>query len=482
MTYTRKTILTRVLCTLLAALMLAVLLPGLTLAEIGVVLVNEDGTVEYEAVPGFSDMEQELAEIAPDFGPIVTPEPTETPRVGLRALPVPAAAAPVYPGTLIKYGQKGAAVTLIQTRLKELGYFLGAVTGNFLDQTLVYVKTFQQRNALAADGIIGPASWAKLFHDPNVISAGQTTPPPTASTPYRITIDVVNQIVTVYGKDSKGAYTNIVKKFICSTGTASYPTPVSTFVLNGRTARWCYFPEWGSHAQYWTRINSSIAFHSVIYTKAATNALVLSSYTALGTPASHGCIRLLVADAKWIYDNVGAGTVVESFRGVSDPEGTMLLKPGPIEASTNLPKATPQPTALPVFNSQQLPPQPFRTLKTGLTGLDVFWLQSRLTEIGLYKGSVTGGYYGGTTNAVKAYQRANGLTADGLAGVKTQTSLYSYILNAPRMLSVMLTPDETPEPSATPEITPTPTATPPPTVTASPEPTATPEPTAEPAA
>ncbi|HAH78565.1 MAG TPA: L,D-transpeptidase, partial [Ruminococcaceae bacterium] len=30
----------------------------------------------------------------------------------------------------------------------------------------------------------------------------------------------------------------------------------------------------------------------------------------LGEPASHGCIRLPVEDAKWIYDNIPEGTKV----------------------------------------------------------------------------------------------------------------------------------------------------------------------------
>ncbi|GHU70657.1 hypothetical protein AGMMS49992_03370 [Clostridia bacterium] len=465
----RKKAMARLLCLLLAL----ILLPLSAMAEIGVILIDEEGNVDYEALPGMPETLEELAELAPEFGPVVTPEPTATPRPGM--LRAAAVNPPNYPGVSLKYGSKGAAVTAIQNRLKELGYFGGTVTGNYLEMTVSYVKTFQQKNGLGADGIVGPQTWAKLFFDPNVISVGGsgTTTPPASTAKYFITIDCVNQIVTVYSKDSSGKYGKVEKRFICSTGTASYPTPIGSFTLNGRTARWCYFPEWGSHAQYWTRINSSIAFHSVIYSKPQTNALVLSSYTNLGSPASHGCIRLLVADAKWIYDNVGAGTVVETFKGKADPEGTQALKPGPIEAATNLPKATPQPTALPVYNSQELPPQPFRTLKVGLSGRDVFWLQSRLKEIGLYAGSVTGGYWEGTRDAVKAYQKANGLTADGMAGTKTQTVLYAYLLNAPRLVNQLLVPEVTPILEATP--IPTPILTPEPTPELTPIPT--PEPT-----
>ena len=35
-----------------------------------------------------------------------------------------------------------------------------------------------------------------------------------------------------------------------------------------------------------------------------------TSVRKLGRRASHGCIRLTVEDAKWIYDNCPAGTTV----------------------------------------------------------------------------------------------------------------------------------------------------------------------------
>lgn len=54
---------------------------------------------------------------------------------------------------------------------------------------------------------------------------------------------------------------------ICSTGTSKYPTPCGTTIMPKKRARWGYFPTWGSHAQYLTRIDSANAFHSVLYTE-----------------------------------------------------------------------------------------------------------------------------------------------------------------------------------------------------------------------
>jgi hypothetical protein len=276
-----------------------------------------------------------------------------------------------------------------------------------------------------------------------------------------LTVDTENQIVTAYGLDENGDYANVVRRMICSTGTASNPSPERTYTLNGDTARWCYFPKWGSHAQYWTRISSSIAFHSVIYNSPDVMDLAVSSYNALGEPASHGCIRLLVADAKWIYDNVGRGTTCIIYRGEPDPEGTKALEPPALNRSNMLPVSTPAPTPAPVYDPDALPPTPYRTLEVGSKGEDVFWLQSALTYFGYYHGSITGGYYKGTRDAVKAFQKANKLSADGKAGKLTQGKLYDYLFATPTP-----TPEPTPTPASTPDL-----LTLPPETTAGDEPT-----------
>ena len=47
-------------------------------------------------------------------------------------------------------------------------------------------------------------------------------------------------------------------------------------------------------------------FHSLPFDESGEN---IVDYT-LGTPASHGCIRLAVEDAKWLYDNIDNGTKI----------------------------------------------------------------------------------------------------------------------------------------------------------------------------
>lgn len=62
-------------------------------------------------------------------------------------------------------------------------------------------------------------------------------------------------------------------------------------------------------------------------------------------------------------------------------------------------------------------------LKKGSTGSTVKTLQTKLKNWGYYKGSVDGVYGSQTVEAVKYFQRRNGLTADGIVGKKTAAAI-----------------------------------------------------------
>ena len=54
-----------------------------------------------------------------------------------------------------RYGSSGNEVKQIQTKLKQWGYYNGAIDGIFGSQTLSAVKKFQEKNGLVVDGIVG---------------------------------------------------------------------------------------------------------------------------------------------------------------------------------------------------------------------------------------------------------------------------------------------------------------------------------------
>ena len=67
---------------------------------------------------------------------------------------------------------------------------------------------------------------------------------------------------------------------------------------------------------------------------------------------------------------------------------------------------------------------PTRVLKVGTRGDDVKQLQSKLNELGYPCGAVDGVFGNATRTAVMNFQKANGLTVDGIAGPATLAKLF----------------------------------------------------------
>lgn len=76
----------------------------------------------------------------------------------------------------IAYGDSGPAVDLIQKRLKTLRHYSGALDGKFGYGTTQAVRSFQRWNKLAVDGIVGPATWKKVFLDSAIPRQDGATP------------------------------------------------------------------------------------------------------------------------------------------------------------------------------------------------------------------------------------------------------------------------------------------------------------------
>ena len=81
------------------------------------------------------------------------------------------------PSDNVKLGDSGSGVEQIQTALKQACYKL-SVDGQFGAVTQKYVKDFQTKHGLKADGIVGPKTWAKL----SAVKAGTCTTSGTSST------------------------------------------------------------------------------------------------------------------------------------------------------------------------------------------------------------------------------------------------------------------------------------------------------------
>lgn len=143
---------------------------------------------------------------------------------------------------------------------------------------------------------------------------------------YYIVLDMNNQIVTVYEKDDSGEYTRIVRRMLCTTGRTELdpldpedlgtPTPKGIWKIGARERFGKFTSFSGEYARYWTQLVDGVFFHSSMFSARDINKMKSGPHGGLGNKGSHGCIRLYVEDAKWLYYNACPGTTVFATNGM----------------------------------------------------------------------------------------------------------------------------------------------------------------------
>ena len=118
--------------------------------------------------------------------------------------------------------------------------------------------------------------------------------------PYYLEVQRKNGVMTVYTDSTKRIP---IKTIRVSVGVPSTPTPPGEYTLRS-SARWQLLmgPSWGQYGTHVERAGKGgIYVHSIACAQANSFNLPAVEYNKLGQPASHGCIRACVADAKWVY-------------------------------------------------------------------------------------------------------------------------------------------------------------------------------------
>lgn len=111
-----------------------------------------------------------------------------------------------------------------------------------------------------------------------------------------ITTDLENKLTYIFEKNNYGSW-NLLYKWSCTVGKPSTPTIKGTFYVSGRKP---YFGSDTYRVKYATRIRGSYYYHSILFNAEGTEII----NDVLGMALSHGCVRLAVENAKWIYENV----------------------------------------------------------------------------------------------------------------------------------------------------------------------------------
>lgn len=200
-------------------------------------------------------------------------------------------------------GESNEDVERVQRRLHVLKY-LANVSGTFDTDSERALLYFQKLNQLPQTGVADEKTQRVLFTDEAVRSTEYINQ-------YKLVVDVSDQRVYVYRWNGSD-YGELIGKMKCSTGLPgkATATPLGTYSAGGPSGRgeWYYFKDFNCYAKWGYYIVGGIMFHSVIYSRG--KMLNTTSVRKLGHPASHGCIRLKVEHAKWIYDNCPKGTTV----------------------------------------------------------------------------------------------------------------------------------------------------------------------------
>ena len=113
---------------------------------------------------------------------------------------------------------------------------------------------------------------------------------------------------------------------------------------------------------------------------------------------------------------LGAVLVTQMIPTIREVQLEMSLTPTPLPQM-------PDSVWAEVIDADEPTPEP--ALSNGSQGEKVKELQKRLQALGYYTGEIDGQFGQGTREAVIAFQKNNGLDADGLAGTETQGILFS---------------------------------------------------------
>ena len=338
-----------------------------------------------------------------------------------------------YP--VLRMGSTGSDVSDLQARLTELGYYTGTIDGKFSTGTQSAVLEFQQRNGLSADGIAGRATQDLLYSgsaQPKVVSAAGT------QESYILLKQGVSglEVRKLQGRLAElGYYAGGVDGIYGETTASAVKAFQRANGLSG---------DGQAGQQTQSKLYSSSAKYAANPVTTADPDQVRSlSVGMTGNDVYAMQERLIelrylngVADGVFGTETQNALIAFQQNNGLTadGTAGPSTLKKlsGSCKAATG---ATPTPV-----------PSGTAVLREGDSGEGVYDLQARLFELGYYSGRIDGRFTAETTQAVRAFQQANGLTVDGIAGRGTQDKLNSN--NA--VVGSGVPGEEVPTPDATP--------------------------------
>lgn len=222
--------------------------------------------------------------------------------------------------TYLTSSDNGEDVTRIQIRLKLYGYNV-TTDGDYGERTIYAVMDFQKIHNFVMNGTISKQTVDALYEVPtkDKMYKPATQSLLNGSSNAAIVENIVNSVVTtsntnnyiyvslaaqtVYVFNGTNHNWKLINTFSCASGKPETPTISGHFFVG---VKGLYFKSAGAaYCRYFSQISGNYLFHSILYDK---NGNILDS--ELGAVASHGCIRLAIENAKYIYNNIPSGSGV----------------------------------------------------------------------------------------------------------------------------------------------------------------------------
>ena len=205
-------------------------------------------------------------------------------------------------GPTLRRGDKSTAVKRMQLRLQTLKYLAAGTDGSFGENTERALKYFQYKNDLPQTGEFDPATQEAIYSEAAVVSDEYVSP-------YKAFVNTKTNRLYIAKWTGTHYDTDNCKVTKCTTGKKSTPTVKGTFQAVGQGGvQWWHMD--GCWVQYPFIIYRGYFFHSLLYNNQGDKHPTSASVSNLGKNASHGCVRLALNDAKWIYENCVPGMTV----------------------------------------------------------------------------------------------------------------------------------------------------------------------------
>jgi len=230
---------------------------------------------------------------------------------------------------VISIGSKGDIVRSIQRVLNSLEDCNIQEDGLYGAETYNAIIKYQAKNGLMQDGIVGKQTVVKLLSiddkpksnitNSKIENGTKTAQVKTVNemikselnskeinsdTDYFIAVSKSERQVYIYHKENN-SWVNI-KVFTCNIGATESPTIEGNF-NSGLKGKHLKIDE--TYVKYFTQISGNYLFHSVIYNE---KGQVIDG--RLGEAVSHGCVRLSVKNAKYIYETIPARTGIKIIK------------------------------------------------------------------------------------------------------------------------------------------------------------------------